>query len=49
MGGSATFLTEFGTCKPNATLTNSTGKLYIVHFATVNLKFVQIKLEKLGL
>ncbi|XP_023339622.1 uncharacterized protein LOC111709909 [Eurytemora carolleeae] len=27
LGGSATFLTEFGTCKPNATLTNSTGTI----------------------
>ena len=26
LGGSATFLTEFGICEPNATLTNSTGK-----------------------
>ena len=26
VGGSATFLTEFGICEPNATLTNSTGK-----------------------
>jgi len=25
LGGSATFLTEFGLCEPNATLTNSTG------------------------
>lgn len=27
LGGSATFLTEFGLCEPNATLTNSTGYL----------------------
>ena len=27
LGGSATFLTEFGICEPNATLTNSTGYL----------------------
>ena len=27
LGGSATFLTEFGLCEPNATLTNSTGDI----------------------
>ena len=27
LGGSATFLTEFGECEPNATLTNSTGDI----------------------
>ena len=28
LGGSATFLTEFGTCYPNASLTNSTGFIF---------------------
>ena len=41
IGGSATFLTEFGTCNPNATLTNSTGNIecnFVLDLADLHLQ-----------